>query len=114
MIPHSELKKKLNTLCELQQCNKSKKHNITKHLNNQALDLLTDAAYNIVNSNPSKLQKNKIKSVKTYKNALVYLANPKNSVEKKRKIILKQEGSGFLTMLASVAIPLLTSLLSKK
>lgn len=112
MVPHSELKKKLKTLCELQECNKSKKHNIAKHLNNQALDLITDAAYNIVNSNPSKIQKNKLKPIKNYKKTLTYLANPKNSVENKRKAIIKQEGSGFFAMLASVAIPLLTSLLS--
>ena len=112
MVPHSELKKKLKTLCELQECNKSKKHNITKHLNNQALDLITDAAYNMVNSNPSKIQKNKLKSIKNYKKTLTYLANPKNSVENKRKAIIKQEGLGFFSMLASVAIPLLTSLLS--
>ena len=111
MIPRSELKKKLNILCELQQCNKSKKHNITKHLNNQALDLISDAAYNIVNSNPSRIQKNKLKSVKNYKKTLTYLSNPKNSVENKRKFIIKQEGSGFFSMLASVAIPLLQALI---
>ena len=114
MLPTTELKKKLETLCELRQCAKSKKHNIAKHLNDISLDLLTDAAYNIVNSKPKKIPPRRIKALKNHKNVLMYLANPKNSLENKRQKIVKQQGSGFIAMLMSVAIPLLTSLLSKK
>ena len=114
MIPPAELKKKLKTLCELHQCAKSKKHNIAKHFNDESLDLLTDVAYNIVNSKPKKIPRRRITALKTHKKALMYLANPKNSLENKRRKIIKQEGSGFISMLMSVAIPLITSLLSKK
>ena len=114
MAPASELKKKLEALCELQECTKSKKHKLIKHLGINALDLFTDAAYNIVNSKPKKIPPRRIKALKNHKNVLMYLANPKNSLENKRQKIVKQQGSGFIAMLMSVAIPLLTSLLSKK
>ena len=114
MVPPAELKKKLKALCELQQCTKSQKHNIAKHFNDTSLDLLTDVAYNIVNSKPKKIPRRRINALKNHKKALMYLANPKNSSENKRRKIIRQEGSGFISMLMSVAIPLLTSLLSKK
>jgi len=114
MAPASELKKKLEALCELQECTKSKKHKLIKHLGINALDLFTDAAYNIVNAKSKKIPQKRIKKLKVHKNLLKFLANPKNSVEKKREKIVKQEGNGFLSLLISVAIPLLTSLLSKK
>jgi hypothetical protein len=114
MAPSAYLKKKLKTLCELEDCSKSKKHNIGKHLNHESLDLITDAAYNIVNAKPHNISKTRVNHLKPHKKILLYLANPKNSLENKRNKIVKQEGSGLISLLISIAIPLLSSLISKR
>ena len=113
MGSQNSLKSKLNTLCELKECSKSKKHNLAKHLNNETLDLLTDSAFNIVNAKRRRIPKRTVDKLKPFKKELIYLANPKNATESKRRRLVRQKGAGFLTTLLSVAVPLLTSILSE-
>ncbi len=108
-----QLKKILQCLIELKKCSKHKNDCVLKHLNDEALDILINTVFNIVNTPSTKLKKSQVNSLKPHKKLLLYLANPKNSLEKKRKNITHQAGSGFLTLISTIAIPLISALLSK-
>ena len=113
MSSKTQLKKILQCLVELKKCGKNKNDCLVKHLNDEALDVLINAVFNIVNTPSKKFKKTQVNSLKPHKKVLLYLANPKNSLEKKRKNITHQAGTGFLTLISTIAIPLISALLSK-
>ena len=105
------MKKILQCLSELNQCSKGKNNCLVKHLNNESLDVLINSVCNVVNTNKKKIRKSQLKALKTHKKTLMYLANPRNSIEKKRKTISTQSGTGFLALISKIAIPLISALL---
>ena len=78
--------------------------------NKSEIDSLSEIVYNTLRGN-IKLNKRLFKKLKRCKNHLRELANKKNSITKKRKII-KQNG-GFLSVLIPTALSLLTSVVPK-
>ena len=114
MAPVENLKTILEQLCELRECTKSQNHRIENHLKDSSLDLIAEAAFNVLNAKPKRISKKSIENLKAHKKTLVYLSNPKNSIENKRKRIIKQKGDGLISLLVSTAIPLLASLIAKK
>jgi len=60
-----------------------------------------------------KLPRESYHSLSDSKKLLIHLANPKIGIEKKRKRLLSQVGSGFFPIIAGVASTLLGNLLSK-
>ena len=111
----SMLKSKLHHLHSIQQCSKPAHNNILKHLDETSISLLCEACHNILTSRPGLLNKKKIESLRPHQKRLSYLANPKNSAVKKRKIITNQTGSGFglIALIANAAISILSTLIGK-
>jgi hypothetical protein len=60
-----------------------------------------------------KLPRDSYQSLSDSKKLLIHLSNPKTGVEKKRKKLLSQVGSGFFPIIAGLASTLLGNLLGK-
>lgn len=107
-IKQRQLKKKLDILCTLRNC---KKHSdIVKHLSDDVVQLICESVQNVIYS--SRVTGNQAKKLFPYKNTLEYIAKPKNSFIKKKKMLFKQKGSGFMETLLNIAIPIISSLIA--
>lgn len=86
------------------------------HLNDKALELLYEVISNTIGNKRryTKKQKSNLKrKTRKFKRHLRFLARKRNSKHKK-KIVIRQIGSGVLATLITVALPLLLHALRKK
>ena len=71
----------------------------------------SEGALNVLNGNIG-LSKKKKSSLRRYKNNLYNLSSKKTSINKKRQILMS--GGAFFPLLASVLIPAITALISRR
>ena len=114
MAPQQLLRSHLASLSELKKLTRTKNVLLGKHLNVEDLDLLIDSAYNIYHAKLKRINKKHLEQLKKQKQNLAYLSSAKNSIEKKRSRLARQDGNGLITLLISTAIPLLINLLTRK
>ena len=103
MTSKRELLKRLDTLCTLKKCSTRNHRGVLNHIDTHAIDLISEAAFNVIQSSKKKLGGNKIEKLKKFQRELVYLSKPKNSHTKKKELISSQSGSGLITLLLSVS-----------
>ena len=99
-----QLRKKLSQLCCIKKCTGVRHRDILQHLNDDSLHLLSEAAHNILISRKENIPPRRIGTLRPLKKELVYLAAPKNSLVKKRKLVATTKGSGIISLILSTGI----------
>ena len=94
-----QLRKKLSQLCCIKKCTGVRHRDILQHLNDDSLHLLSEAAHNILISRKENIPPRRIGTLRPLKKELVYLAAPKNSLVKKRKLVATTKGSGIISLI---------------
>lgn len=86
-------------------------------LNQEALDTIGELTKNILycRSNLTPDDRSLLKNeLKLHKKTFKKIAKKRTPIEHRRKLLIQQSGSGLLSLLLSVGIPILTSLLFDK
>ena len=110
------LKNRIKTLNQIKKLKADKRGDFLKDCSSECIHTICEACYNLLNGGVKVKQLQRIKNIlQPHRFDIRKLANPKISVNTKRKILSKpQDGDGIFTMLASTVIPaILSSLLSK-
>ena len=117
------MKRKLNTvrnlLLVLKKCHSTKAtQSIIEHLDEKTITLLCETLYNLLWNPKFDIPESKYKKLTSHisKNRTDWgkLTSKSTKCSCKRKILKKQFGSGFFSILLSTLIPLITSLIVKK
>ena len=114
----SLLKKKVSTLSKLDTLKKGNDMSFLREYPDEKIHDICEACYNILQENiPIKGNKKYQlkKKLKPIKNEIRKLANSKISVKTKRKLLaIPQVGRGIVSAIATVVLPALISMLSRK
>ena len=111
MKPTKKNLKKFSFIQTLKKCKPSERKHLIEFLDEDGLNILGETCHNILycNHNLNKKTKNRLKRrFKNKKKSMKILAD-KSTPAKKRKNILIQEGSGALSLLLSIALPVLAN-----
>ena len=103
MRRRKDLLERLDTLTALKNCGSKKLCPIFKYLDTDAIDLLSEASHNIISSPKQRIGRHSISRLEPYKQELLFLSKPKNSMQRKKKILSSQAGAGLITLLVSVS-----------
>ena len=114
-IMTKELKHRHNFLRDLTGLKRADRLKFLKTCTPENIDHISEAVYNVVNGFcPCKKGAQK-KKIELLDKPLKKIANPKTSLEVKRKLLLdKQTGDGIFSILLSTVLPFVIGLLTKK
>ena len=114
----SLLKQKVSTLSKLHKTKKGCDMSFLREYPDEKIHDICEACFNVLQENIPIKGKKKYqlkKKLKPIKNEIRKLANSKISVKTKRKLLaIPQVGHGIFSAIATVVLPALISLLSKK
>lgn len=119
MINEKEKQKLISLLQSLNKLSPDAIKTLISHLSDDSIDSLCECVYNVINVDlklNKKLKKKLVKHInkKCCKKRLKCIMNKKHNISKRRKALSMEGGFGGLGLLLSTAIPLLTSLFTKK
>lgn len=111
----SQLQEKYNFLHDIVKTPKRERAKFLVQTQPKNIHTICEAVYNILNGRCTSSKKQICSRMKLLKKEMRDLANPALKVDKKRQILSNnQVGSGIFSLIASVVIPFLVNLLSKK
>ena len=86
-----------------------------KEISDQNIHTICEAVHNVLDGSCTSKNKKICNHIKSLKNELRKVANPRYNIEEKRKILMKkQSGDGIFSIIAGVVLPFLFNLLTKK
>ena len=112
-------KKRINELNLLRLLRKLKSEDVRlvlQYLNENGLNILGELTKNLLYCRCNITPKEKItlkKKLSPHKRAFQKIARKKTNQEQRRRLLIDQNGSGLLSLLLSIGVPLLTSILFK-
>ena len=107
---------KLNLLKLIRKLNSEDARLLLQFLNDEGLNILGELTKNLLYCRCNISPKEKIvlkKKLSPYKRAFKKIARKKTNQEHRRRLLIDQNGSGLLSLLLSIGIPLLSSILFK-
>ena len=105
------LKQRIASLKQIKSLRGKKKIEFMKQCQEKCIDAICEGCFNIVRGGV-KLTSNQLKKAIEHKFAIRKLGDPKTTLKARREI-LTQKGSGLLTLLPSLLLPLLISALKR-
>ena len=111
MMNNKILKQRINSLKQIKSYRGKKKIEFMKQCEEKCIDAICEGCFNIVRGGV-KLTAKQLEKARDYKLDIRRLGDPKTSLNTKRKI-LTQKGSGLLTLIPSLILPLLISALKR-
>ena len=110
-----ELRHRHNFLKDLTSLKKSDRKKFLESCSQENIDHISEAVFNVVKGYCPCTTAPRKKKVELLQKELKKIANPKTSVEVKRKLLLdKQTGDGIFSILLSTVLPFVIGLLTKK
>ena len=105
------LKQRIASLKQIRSLRGKKKIEFMKQCQEKCIDAICEGCFNIVRGGV-KLTQKQLKKAMRYKLDIRKLGDPKTSLKARREI-LTQKGSGLLTLIPSLLLPLLMSFLKR-
>ena len=105
------LKQRIISLRQIQSLRGKKKIEFMKQCQEKCIDAICEGCFNIVRGG-LKLSSKQLKKAIPHKIYIRRLGDPRTTLKKKREI-LTQQGSGLLTLLPTLLLPLLMSALKR-